>query len=244
VTGNLVPGSCVDRVMAKTRVALLVVASWAGTARADQCEWVEPEQARAAARALARGVEYLQYCEPCGDTQPTRTATVDRVEVRAADANSSKQTVYVDDQPIDLAYVFVKVGKEYANVARLAGCHTSGVSRSITYPVVPAKTRLAPWYGRFSNGKVELVLKEQDLHPNWIATTIELTSDASGDQHAELTGYLHTETDVPVFVTPFRGCALYFALDGERLAVTDNKHCGGMLDAVVAKRFTRVSKVR
>lgn len=211
---------------------------------ADQCEWVEPAQATRAVAVLKHGAEYLEYCEPCGDTQPTKVGKVDSATKRVVDPKGGSVEVAIDGTPVDLAYIFVKAGKTYDNLARLAGCPTSGVSKSITYPVTPSKSILAPWYGRYSpaSGNTQIILKE-DPHSNSIATTITLISDEWGDQRGELTGYLHTDTDVPTFVTPFKGCALTFTLKNDELAVGDNKKCGDLMSGVVGA-YKKVSKVR
>src|SRR5262245_53493774 len=106
-------------------------------AHADQCQWVEPDQAAKAVAILKRSPKLIDYCEPCDDQAPgvPRVAT----HVSVADQDNGYQEVSIDGKPIDLAYIYVKTSDaRYENLASLAGCPATGVSPSLT---VEAETR-------------------------------------------------------------------------------------------------------
>jgi hypothetical protein len=215
-------------------------------ARADQCAWNSKAEADAALRYLQPGVEYLSFCEPCGDSQATK-GVVEHATVGVPAGGEQYFEVSINGEPVDLAYIFVKkdASGQFFNLGKLVGCGATGVSKSIGYPAAPLKSKLGPWYGRWKqgNGTTELVLKETTLHTGWVETTIFLISDEWGDQRGELTGYLHTDEDPPAFVTPFAKCHLLFELNVQGLAVRDNGKCGGLMRRVVG-RYGKVSDVR
>jgi hypothetical protein len=215
-------------------------------ALADQCAWISAEQADRALKLLKQGTPYLLYCEPCGEKQPTHVGTVQTAEARVAGDAGQYKEVLVDGKEVDLAYTFVKVktaDKEYQNLAKLAGCGCTGVSKSVTYPVVSARGKLAPWYGRYTRGDTTIRLKETTLHPLWVEAGISVVSDRSGDQRGELSGYLHTDETPVRFIMPFGACDLVFSLTKGSLEVKDNGKCGGLMRGVVGV-YTRASAVR
>jgi hypothetical protein len=113
-------------------LALVVVLS-AGIARADQCEVVTPAQAKAAVQLLKRDVKFVEYCEPCGEKQPSAPQQVDTVKLTPW-SEPPQQTVVVNGKEEDLAYLFVQKSlgdSHYLNVAVLAKCPAEGISREI-----------------------------------------------------------------------------------------------------------------
>jgi hypothetical protein len=113
-------------------LALLALLS-AGIARADQCEVVTMAQAKAAAQLLVKGVKFVEYCEPCGDKQPSAPKAVDTVETKPW-SEPPLQTVLVNGKEEDLAYLFIQKSlgdSHYLNVATLAKCPADGISREI-----------------------------------------------------------------------------------------------------------------
>jgi hypothetical protein len=101
-----------------------------GTARADQCAWVEPAAAVKAQAILTDAPKYLEFCEPCGDKAPGIPQRATSVNITTPQGDYRELSV--NGTPIDLAYVFVKTSDtQYQNLALLAGCPASGVSPSL-----------------------------------------------------------------------------------------------------------------
>jgi hypothetical protein len=101
-----------------------------GTARADQCQWLDETAAETARAILTRSPAYIEYCEPCGAKAPGAPEVAKTVEVRGA--GDGYREVSVNGTAIDLAYVFVKTdAARYRNLAGLAGCPATGVSPSL-----------------------------------------------------------------------------------------------------------------
>jgi hypothetical protein len=96
-------------------------------ARADQCQWLDdPSIARRAIRELGSHSEFVEFCEPCGDTAPGEPRRANQVVMRTLDGH---REVAIDGETVDLAYVYVKMsGHLYRNLAMLAGCAATGVS--------------------------------------------------------------------------------------------------------------------
>jgi hypothetical protein len=110
--------------------------SAATEARADQCAWIEPEIAQASVKYLTPGATYALLCEPCGDKAPV-AKVVGSAPTVASTSSPPLVEVSVDGQPIDLAYVFVRAkpgDASLTNLAKLAKCPTTGVSKSIPAP--------------------------------------------------------------------------------------------------------------
>ena len=99
-------------------------------ARADQCELVDDKVATEAIAHLHAGVKVVEYCEPCGDKAPGEPHVIDHI---AKTTSEGYYAVTLDKREVDLAYEYVQIApSHYENVARLAGCATSGVSASLT----------------------------------------------------------------------------------------------------------------
>jgi hypothetical protein len=215
---------------------LLVALFASSDAFADQCAWVTEPQANGARARLKPGIEVLYLCELCDGDRP-RTDVVRTVELLHPQPGSVE--LVVNDEPIDLAYVFVKrSGNTWDNLARLAECETSGVSSELEYPASPSSSKKGTvqeqYAGRYTraDGRVTVTLTKQKLHgPNWVAMKIDLISDEWGDQRGELKGYLHADKKPALFVTPFMGCHFNVektAEDTLRLTERDAKKCGAV----------------
>jgi hypothetical protein len=106
------------------------------SARADQCAWVPEATAERAVTYLAPGQPWAAYCEPCGDAKPTLNMVERKAEIRRTSAPDLWEVV-IDGQPVDLAYVFVvrrPTDTKLGNLAFLAECETTGVSKTIPRP--------------------------------------------------------------------------------------------------------------
>ena len=102
----------------------------AGTARADQCAWIDAGVAAKARTIVERAPKVIDFCEPCGDKAPGEPHAVRATEVTAADGDFKE--LRVNGAAVDLAYVFVQTdATHYRNLAALAGCPATGVSPSL-----------------------------------------------------------------------------------------------------------------
>lgn len=116
----------------------------AGTARADQCQWVTKAQADKAQQILTSSSKLVEYCEPCGDAAPGVPQRIESANAMVPAA--SYWELSINGKPADLAYVFVKTSDtEYTNLAKLAGCPATGVSPSLTIaPETPTGVLITP----------------------------------------------------------------------------------------------------
>jgi hypothetical protein len=108
-----------------------------GTARADQCQWIDATVAEQARSIVKKFPTFVEYCEPCGDPAPgvPQHAT----SVALAVPEPAYRELRLDGKAVDLAYVFVKTdATRYRNLAALAGCPATGVSPSLA---ITAETR-------------------------------------------------------------------------------------------------------
>lgn len=112
-------------------IAAIVAAS---PARADQFEYLSLAQAQTAMRHVRVGDVVHHFCAPCGDEKSERM-TVCQIGIdRVWDARGSSK-VYRDgdrrgywqlelnDTGVDLAYVYVREGGRWRNLADLMGLH-------------------------------------------------------------------------------------------------------------------------
>lgn len=100
--------------------------------RADQCQVLEPAAAQKAASFLKVGVPFLKFCEPCGEVDP-QPAVVETVRVAGWQADSKLSVLLVNGEELDAAYVFVREGRTWRNLAALAGCPASDVSDTLDF---------------------------------------------------------------------------------------------------------------
>ena len=95
---------------------------------ADQCSYITKEQAIRAISRLKLNQTIYFLCEPCGEEkpQPTRITALSAETVNYQDYWQVK----VNEQGIDLAYVFVNSGVDgnIINLAVIADCEATRVS--------------------------------------------------------------------------------------------------------------------
>lgn len=125
--------------MPRNLLTLLVLATTtlvATPAFADQCAWVEPSVAKAAAVELSSGRRIVEFCEPCKETKPTaKRALARNGAVRDVPRHPEYKQVDVDGKLLDLAYLFVERRPGvFENVALIAGCPAVSVSRELHLP--------------------------------------------------------------------------------------------------------------
>lgn len=110
---------------------LLTGALHATPACADQLMFLDLMQARAALAQLRSGEVVHHFCAPCGDPRSVRmtvrTLGIDRIWDDSGTARPYRSdgrtfwAVELNDEAIDLAYVYVRRGSQWRNLARLAG---------------------------------------------------------------------------------------------------------------------------
>lgn len=95
----------------------------------DQFAYVRPEMAKRAEAILKNESEVLFFCEPCGEPQ----GQIERVlKVETADVNyEGYHEVRINNKGIDLAYVFVKRGTRWKNLAVILGVRPFAVSAEL-----------------------------------------------------------------------------------------------------------------
>lgn len=125
------------------RFAVFLVALLATPpAVADQFEYLDLRQAEAAMRLLHAGDVVHLYCAPCGETV-SRRKTVHGVGIDRVWAGRGSSAVYrdgdrrgywvleLDDGPVDLAYVYVRRGRHWRNLAVEVGLSPTGVPATL-----------------------------------------------------------------------------------------------------------------
>ncbi len=97
-------------------------------AYADQCSYVDKEQALKAASFLKLNQLIYRLCEPCGQTQP-QPVTIQSISVGTVGYQNFWQ-LSINNQGVDLAYTYVpsSLGQKPINLAALAGCRAQDVS--------------------------------------------------------------------------------------------------------------------
>jgi hypothetical protein len=111
-------------------LSITIVLALAGTAYADQCEWIDAKVAAKAQKQLASHPKVIAFCEPCGEKAPGLPEVVSSVQVSTADYGRASFAINGTD--VDLAYTFVQTSPgTYTNLAKLAGCEATGVSRTL-----------------------------------------------------------------------------------------------------------------
>jgi hypothetical protein len=116
---------------------MAAVLAWAPASRADQFEYVDLDHARAALARIRAGDVVQHFCAPCGDARSERMTVralgIDRIWDRRAPAQPYRSdgrtywTVVLNDHGIDLAYVYVRDGGRWRNLADLVGLQPHGV---------------------------------------------------------------------------------------------------------------------
>lgn len=125
--------------MARLVLALLLFA-FALPARADLCWWLTREQAERGATLLKPGAEFVEYCEPCRDRPPTHARTVAASSAGHFQGRPGHPpdptgwAVTVNGRERDLAYLYVRRGTNWENVAMAAGCPVHDVKPTFAFP--------------------------------------------------------------------------------------------------------------
>ena len=125
---------------------VIAMACFTLPAEADQYSYVTAQQAAQAMQVLVRNQVVHGFCAPCGD-EASQPARVERVEIgriwegrsaepyQASDGTTYWQ-VYLNDAPVDLAYLYVASADGWENLALQLGLPASDVPRRLD----PART--------------------------------------------------------------------------------------------------------
>jgi hypothetical protein len=122
---------------------LLLSLALAPTAHADQFAHLELPQAQAALAHVHRGDVVHLYCAPCGEAHSQRMTVrslgIDRVWDRRGSAKVYRDgdgagywVVEANDAMLDLAYVYVRDGRRWRNLATVLGLHPQGVPAELS----------------------------------------------------------------------------------------------------------------
>jgi hypothetical protein len=150
--------------------ALLIVAP---LAQADQFEYLDLPQAQAALHRLHVGDVVHLYCAPCGDARSERmtirTLGVDRVWDRRGSARVYRDsggtgfwTVQANDIAIDLAYVYVRDGGRWRNLAMRVGLEPVEVPAELPKAATGTRWRCG---ARYDNPYLTLLGQRRDPCP-------------------------------------------------------------------------------
>lgn len=122
------------------RIGILMLLA-TGPAAADQYSYLSAQQAAQALQAIMGEDLVHAFCAPCGDAR-SRPLEVRQVEIgrvwegsgaqpyRAGDGQTFWQ-VYINDAPVDLAYLYVREGETWENLALRLGLPASDVPRTL-----------------------------------------------------------------------------------------------------------------
>jgi hypothetical protein len=96
---------------------------------ADQFAYIRPEVAKRAEAILRKEAEVFLFCEPCHEMQ----GQIQKVQlVETADVNyEGNHEVRINSKGVDLAYLFVRRGNKWKNVAVMMGLNPVSVSAEL-----------------------------------------------------------------------------------------------------------------
>lgn len=121
----------------------------AGTAFADQCAWITLNHAKAGVAIAKSHARVISFCEPCGEKKPSASKVRGIQKVAIVPKGNGLFAVKVNRTEVDLAYTFVsRDGVTFHNLAKMARCPASGVSRSIKLAPAAPKQGQAGGTGR------------------------------------------------------------------------------------------------
>jgi hypothetical protein len=124
------------------------------TVEADQCMYIDQKESNSALEYLKIGQKYVEFCEPCGDTQFYQQE-VKIIKYLKVDSVDKKQwEISLNKTSIDLAYTYVKdKGSSFKNLSKLANCESDNVS--IAFPAIQTATIMKSHYIPKANEKYQ-----------------------------------------------------------------------------------------
>lgn len=217
----------------------MLAATTTETARADQCAWIPEATAKKALTFLQPGQEWLALCEPCGETVTNPGPKLRRIgkAVIQATGDPKYREIAIDGEAVDLAYTYVHAQGDktgFTNLALLADCPASGVTRRLPWPPNNAHAeKLAGWFGTYDHPLTRLKITQYYDDPNGLAIQIDYpTEHPSQAATFVLTSYADVDADPPAFATPFGKCRVSLARDATGVVLRPDAACGGLLDAI------------
>lgn len=106
----------------KKILLIVTMLVFAQNAKADICAFVDKQVAEKAVEILQKQSEIIDYCSLCASSTP-QTIEIKTVEIQPRQLNDKNYSaVEVNKIGIDLAYIYLKKGKRYENLAYLSGC--------------------------------------------------------------------------------------------------------------------------
>ncbi len=205
----------------------LVLLFLASTAFADQCAWISEAVGKRALEKLKKGSVALQYCEPCGDTDP-KPMTVEAAELKKVDGQDDYFEVVLNTAAEDLAYLYVlDKGTSYKNLGKLTECGATGVSLQVTWPAPKEKPAL--WRAQYANkkGGATLNVNQENRGPS-VQIRFHYIADTSGDRLAEIQGPAELVEKRARFQSPFAGCVFGLTKNEKNVSVSSEGTCGAM----------------
>ena len=123
------------RLTASSVIVLAMLAP--ALSRADQAAWISKKDAEAAAARIKPGDEVREYCKPCGDKayDSIRVSTV----AVAAVGDGQYYEVRLNGRGIDLAYIYIRTGGGWENLAMLVGVPVENVPRFLPTELPPKR---------------------------------------------------------------------------------------------------------
>ncbi|MGB5770916.1 MAG: hypothetical protein WBM32_13765 [Crocosphaera sp.] len=114
-------------------LAIIIILLSSRATYADQCSYVDKEQALKAATFLQLNQLIYLFCEPCGETTP-RPVTIQSISVGTVGYQNFWQ-LSINNKGVDLAYTYVpsSIEQKPINLAALSGCTAEGVSPFIVF---------------------------------------------------------------------------------------------------------------
>jgi hypothetical protein len=138
---------------------------------ADQASYVKKEQAEKAVNILRDAKQLRSFCPPCGDKRwiPKEVA---RVEMKDAGYENFYE-VFVNDEPIDLAYIYVPAAGKWQNLAMAVGATVDSVPAALDDSV---KGALPDFFRGYYTGtigenlkiRVDLTKEGEDLYGTYV----------------------------------------------------------------------------
>ena len=110
-------------------------------AQADQCAWNNSSVAQNAKDILKEGMAFRDWCEPCGEQEPSNIQVIQKISWSQPDPKYHQVTINGEDK--DLAYLFVQIDDAFVNVGIKARCNPTSVSPKINFGKTPPKTDIS-----------------------------------------------------------------------------------------------------
>ena len=104
---------------------------------ADQVQWITKNEAITASKYVSIGDTVYSYCAPCGDANALMmevfSISVKKVDDDYFENHENYHELRINDNPVDLAYVYVLQGTKYENLAMLINITVQRVPRYLSY---------------------------------------------------------------------------------------------------------------